>query len=544
MTSLTVLCPNAHRVKIATTPGKLLHEVFEEACLRQGYDQNGHGLQFQRKFLDLSLPIRLCGLPNNATLDLVKREVFVNTSAKIQVALQGSFGRHMQEFQTTTTLANILETFSPVVGIDLLCKNEEELTVPVIGYMNKTWKGIDVLAKNTLKSIGIEDARALFRYSQTKVTPEELELMRQQSAEEEAKRLAMLEIYNQSKAENEQRQLLDQKYAEEVQQREKQRLKEQERLAAKQEQIIQQPSSSIQQSKQPPSRLAQLQNALNTVSSSLNDGTPDNLVDQIMRNDGHIKINEPLNVQPIELMPFANFKFPEQPIATVADLLAAESNTDSFNVRMPDRRAVVFERVKESSVEEAEEINDEFFELTAAEAKAMQRELSEQVRKFNQQAILPKSFIEKRNKEKKMMSYKHTIVRIRFEERFFLQAQFLSVEPVDRLFEFVAGILQPNAPEFSLTLFPNDKLERGKNIDLIDSGVAPNCTVEDAEAMSREWLAANSTFKAEVFTVAAESETQIKKRNREEAMLSADGQRPYQSPSTNSDPMPKWFKKN
>jgi hypothetical protein len=53
----------------------------------------------------------------------------------------------------------------------------------------------------------------LFRYSQVGVTPEELAAMRQQSAEEETKRVALMELFNQSKAENEQRELLDRKYA-------------------------------------------------------------------------------------------------------------------------------------------------------------------------------------------------------------------------------------------------------------------------------------------------------------------------------------------
>lgn len=56
--------------------------------MRQGYDPNNYGLQSNRKFLDLSLPIRLCGLSNNATLDLVQREAPVNAKAKVQVALQ------------------------------------------------------------------------------------------------------------------------------------------------------------------------------------------------------------------------------------------------------------------------------------------------------------------------------------------------------------------------------------------------------------------------------------------------------------------------
>jgi hypothetical protein len=55
-------------------------------------------------------------------------------------------------------------------------------------------------------------------------------------------------------------------------------------------------------------------------------------------------------------------------------------------------------------------------------------------------------------------------------------------------------------------------------------------------------LSANSVFKPEVFTVAAEPETQIKKRNREESDTSMDGAKPYQ-PSSSSDPKPKWFRK-
>lgn len=137
-----------------------------------------------------------------------------------------------------------------------------------------------------------------------------------------------------------------------------------------------------------------------------------------------------------------------------------------------------------------------------------------------------------------MIAYKHTVIRIRFEERVFVQAQFLSVEPgnclnfnikfkftlVERLFEFVAGILRPDTPEFSLTLPLNEKLERTKNRDLIDAGVAPvttvtirfksiqptsgffvwnlkciclgalvkteslqQCTAEEADAVSKEW---------------------------------------------------------
>lgn len=55
--------------------------------------------------------------------------------------------------------------------------------------------------------------------------------------------------------------------------------------------------------------------------------------------------------------------------------MAADANKDSLSVKVPDRRAVMFERVKEI---ENEEVSDEFFELTVTEAKKKQRELTEQ----------------------------------------------------------------------------------------------------------------------------------------------------------------------
>jgi hypothetical protein len=70
-----------------------------------------------------------------------------------------------------------------------------------------------VLERNTLKSIGIESGKALLRYSQIVITREELESMHQNIAAEEAKRLELMKIYNQSKAENEERAQLDAKYA-------------------------------------------------------------------------------------------------------------------------------------------------------------------------------------------------------------------------------------------------------------------------------------------------------------------------------------------
>ncbi|KAE9411801.1 hypothetical protein Angca_007156, partial [Angiostrongylus cantonensis] len=56
--SVTVLCPNGRRCCIKVTPGKLLSQILEEACLKSGLDVNRHQLVNQKRRLDLSLPFR------------------------------------------------------------------------------------------------------------------------------------------------------------------------------------------------------------------------------------------------------------------------------------------------------------------------------------------------------------------------------------------------------------------------------------------------------------------------------------------------------
>ena len=61
MSSLTVLCPNGHRVKVVTNPNMSLQAVLETACSKKGFNSSGHILEFHRKRLDLSSSIRFSG---------------------------------------------------------------------------------------------------------------------------------------------------------------------------------------------------------------------------------------------------------------------------------------------------------------------------------------------------------------------------------------------------------------------------------------------------------------------------------------------------
>ena len=61
MSSLTVLCPNGHRVKVSTNPNMSLQAVLETACSKKGFIATNHVLEFHRKKLDLSNSIRFSG---------------------------------------------------------------------------------------------------------------------------------------------------------------------------------------------------------------------------------------------------------------------------------------------------------------------------------------------------------------------------------------------------------------------------------------------------------------------------------------------------
>ncbi|KAJ1347973.1 hypothetical protein KIN20_003175 [Parelaphostrongylus tenuis] len=84
---VTVLCPNARRCYVEVTPEKLLRQVLEEACLKSGFDVDSHQLVNQKRSMDLSLPFRLSGLPNNATLEMIPA-TNTDTTGVATVALQ------------------------------------------------------------------------------------------------------------------------------------------------------------------------------------------------------------------------------------------------------------------------------------------------------------------------------------------------------------------------------------------------------------------------------------------------------------------------
>ncbi|VDN31137.1 unnamed protein product [Gongylonema pulchrum] len=109
--------------------------VLEEACLKQGFEISGHQLRHQNRLLDLSLPVRLSDLPNNATVELIP-STRGSISTEAQIALQLADGsRFIGTFSNKTNLLDILQKFSKESGTDLVKYSDGR--IPSCTYMNR-----------------------------------------------------------------------------------------------------------------------------------------------------------------------------------------------------------------------------------------------------------------------------------------------------------------------------------------------------------------------------------------------------------------------
>ncbi|KHJ80230.1 hypothetical protein OESDEN_20099 [Oesophagostomum dentatum] len=207
MSGVTILCPNARRCFVKVTPGTLLKQVLEEACLKEGFDVAAFRLVNQKRSVDLALPFRLSGLPNNATLEMVPASD-AGSKSVATIALQVPQGDRLErQFPVSESLLSVLQSFSPLFGEDLTASRDD--LVPCCSYMNRQYIGQEELLRITLSSIGITSGRCLIRYQRLPLTEEQKSDIANRLAKEEAKKEALLSSFAQKKAENEDRAQLE-----------------------------------------------------------------------------------------------------------------------------------------------------------------------------------------------------------------------------------------------------------------------------------------------------------------------------------------------
>ncbi|EJD74408.1 hypothetical protein LOAG_18273 [Loa loa] len=584
MNSINVICPNSRRCVVKVTPSTQLHKILEEACLKQGFDISKHQLKHQNHILDLALPLRLTGLPNNATVEMVQSiDVGSGIPVRIHIALQLPDGsRFMGEFSNKANLLDVLNEFSRKSAQELVkCTSGQ---VPCCAYMNKEYRGEAELKLTTLEAMGITGGRSLIRYFAMNMSQDEISRLENRLAEESERRKKLEKVYETRKTENELRLQIENE-REEIFERELREKRETEAaylLKHDQEtrrnlentlhtmpllsgNLTLNASEHVAVSERHPqasSRLNQLQSLLNQVNTSLATNTADSLAEQLIDEDGRIHISD--------LQTAARTQNDHQS-SNVCNSITSSSEVSYLTVGKCNRMPVIIRQDLESSenVRDAigmrDDIDDQFFELTVNDIRSIRRDLRTEADIQEQRAFLPKSYINAKNTRLKEESYKHTVVRFNCIDKTIIQAQFISREPVSRLFEFVTENLKNPMIKFDLCL-ANQRLPSTTSKNLIEVGVAPKsslyirfyspentfaahfvqdkfCEVPmpEADELSREWLSVNGIYQPYVPKVKNAEDVRLNGKRQSEATENAAG--PSKSKQRPLGSVPKWFKK-
>ncbi|VDM79183.1 unnamed protein product [Strongylus vulgaris] len=426
----------------------------------------------------------LSGLPNNATLEMVPAsETDAKTVATIALQVP-EHGRIEKQFAVSESLLSVLQAFSPLFGEDLTISQDE--FVPCCFYMNRQYLGEEELKRVTLSSIGIASGRCLIRYQRLPLTEEQRAEIAWRLAEDAARKEALLSHYAQKKTENEVRAQLE---ATRLAQFEEDIRLERERKQAEQPHTSHAPEDVEQPINHPlvrdilgnppqnqsgwsfdapifsstpgtvsTDRLTSLNRLLNQVDNSLNSPNvqQNDRITNILADEGRV----PLSRIAVEAMEEDNVTTAVPTVSFVAPC---------------DRQSVIFFREVEPDTVDTQ-LTEEFFEVGLDDLKSRQKELHDEVRMLTQRALIPKVYINRKNREAKLSAYCHTVIRIPIGQERLIQAQFKSAEPISRLYEWVRSVLTRNV-QFSLHLVLNEPVEDTDAKNFVDVDMAPKSTV-------------------------------------------------------------------
>ncbi|XGW01172.1 hypothetical protein V3C99_013830 [Haemonchus contortus] len=581
MSSVTVLCPNAKRCPVRVTPSMLMKQVLEEACLKNGFDADEYKLLNQNRHIDLALPFRLSGLPNNATLEMVKATKNVSNSS-VTIALQLPSGSRMESaFPISSSLFEMLAFFSQSANEDLTATDDS--STPTCSYMNRQYTGPAELQSTTFSSIGISAGKCLIRYQRVPLSKEQQSEIAARIANDAAEKKALLANYERMKAENESRAQLEAarlKRFEEELRLEEERKKSVNAMTAVEERV----------------------DISNQVSQSLNPGFSRDILQDPPRNQTGWSFDAPVfstmssspsvpddrlsNLSRLLQQVDTSLSRPQSEHDRLTDILAqegrvplsriaieatrSEESEEAPPVASPasstppcERQPVVFQRRMKFEWNDMEAgLSDDFFEVSVDDVKARQKELREEVRLSTQRALISTQYVKQKNRERKLTAYRHTVIRIPLGNERMIQAQFLSAEPVARLFEWIRSIISRNIP-FSIKLALIYNIEESQSMNFVDAELAPKSTVvvrfrdsmsfeslllkdklqecsqDEADRLSSIWLSVNSMFKP--YTAVIEEEERITKRP---GGTRDSTNSEYAPPPEKTSSAPRWLRRN
>jgi len=417
MSSLVVMLPRGHRVKVATNPNMALLSIKDTACTKKGLDPQMFTLEYKGKKVDLSSTVRFSGIPNNGTLELVElSQEEIGKEEKVTVCLQLPSGQRMVEaFAPATTLMQVISKWGSDAGEP--SPGEERVVV----YTRQEVVGDDALNETSLRSLGLLQGKCLLRLMYK--VPESLKVQANVYAIKEKEREETPEKFHRPMR-------LEAATLPKKDEVNEETKKEEEPMDLSSEQA---PEDTGEKSKQVGETESSPVATTSTSTSSL-----------------------PLDVH--------HQSAPAPVVAPIIKLI-------------PPHGAIVFKDEDGlSATSHVGDIGDDFFDLSIDEVKSRQRDLREEVKRLEEGGqLLTRELREQRQESEKLgvlAKYKTGMVRVRLPCRHLVQGEFPPNTTISDILDWICPLLASPSPlAYLYTAPPHTRLDKESN--LLDLGLFP-----------------------------------------------------------------------
>ncbi|CAK9830565.1 Tether containing UBX domain for GLUT4 [Anthophora retusa] len=402
--NVIVLAPNGRRQNVQVTLNTTILQVLEEVCKKHGYNTDDYDLKHFNHILDPNAIFRFTGLANNAQLEMVPCKKIRSTS-NVVIGIQLENGeRLMGEFTPNVSLAEVLKN----VNFD------QDLEKITLVYMHCEISGIETLKNTTLKSLGLNNGKAMLRVIHK--NPENTHTITS-TITEKSKNNENVNINKQS-------------------------YKTDSSLTTNTKKT----SDSVTFSKTKTHELKKLGEC-----SQSTEGEKENIMlPSTSKDDCVEKQTLVYSCNKREIDDLNNVEF------------------------LGERNALVF---NQASIQGTfrDEIPDDFYDLTVDDAKILLRD-AKRYRKQLEEAPLLTNVQRKLNQEKETLNqlhkYRYTIIRIQFPDEFVLQGLFRPMERVQAIKDFIKNYLVDANSDFIIFTTPPKRILNPTS-HLIDENLVP-----------------------------------------------------------------------
>lgn len=456
--SVVVLAPNGRRQNVKVTPNTTILQVLEEVCRKQGLKAEEYDITHHNRVMDATSIMRYTGLPNNAQLEMaVAVRARAETQVKVGLALENG-SRVMGEFKPSDTLWDVVVALCPAEADE----TDVSGVLPVIFYLGREECGVDNLKKTTLRSLGLTSGGAILRFF--KKTPEELHhqanvsapLSRSVPSKENLTppliRTASLAGTTSIKEIS----IEDHNIKESI-------LKECEEDSEKSS------TGPSVTGLTTDSNEAFSLNISHLPASVIEKQQPESEDMDIVYEDSYqsTQISSPLDTHTpsLESLP--------QNVTNTTD-----EDPNETIVFLGERNAVLFD-VATAKVCNAEDVPEDFFDLTVDDAKQLIRDMKRRQAALEEQPLVTAQYREL-EKSKMMLNtlhqYKRCVLKVQFPNQLVLQGTFTPLEKVSHVLDFVKKYLQDPNIDFCIFTAPPKKILSAPQT-LYDANCVPGALV-------------------------------------------------------------------